>query len=255
MYSNGDGLVRTDGREPCEFQRNERREPCFLWFHGPGHQRELLTTQAGGASGFGTVFELTSANQLSALYSFCWLTNCADDELPEGGLVRGTSGNFYGTTQEGGANLQGTVFTITAAGKLTTLYSFTGGTDGGLNGTATPPTTKSATKLTVKVPDGATTGPVTVTTSAGTLTSNQTFKVKPQITSFMPTSGAAGMLVTITGTSLEATNVTFGGVKASFSLIRDTEVTATVPTGAKTGHIVITATGGSASSNGVFTVP
>jgi len=42
---------------------------------------------------------------------------------PERGLVA-SSGNFYGTTWEGGADGYGTVFQITPAGKLTTLQSF-----------------------------------------------------------------------------------------------------------------------------------
>lgn len=39
-------------------------------------------------------------------------------------LVQGTDGNLYGTTAFGGKNNDGTVFKITTAGKLTTLYSF-----------------------------------------------------------------------------------------------------------------------------------
>ena len=40
-------------------------------------------------------------------------------------------GNFYGTTSAGGdATGDGTVFRITPAGALTTLYTFTGGNDG-----------------------------------------------------------------------------------------------------------------------------
>jgi uncharacterized repeat protein (TIGR03803 family) len=41
-------------------------------------------------------------------------------------LVQGTDGNLYGTTQAGGAHQQGTVFKVTTAGTLTTLYSFCG---------------------------------------------------------------------------------------------------------------------------------
>ena len=40
------------------------------------------------------------------------------------GLVQGISGSLYGTTSLGGANSDGTVFKITAGGKLTSLYSF-----------------------------------------------------------------------------------------------------------------------------------
>lgn len=41
-------------------------------------------------------------------------------------LFQGTDGNFYGTTQYGGANNQGTLFRMTPSGTLTTLYSFSG---------------------------------------------------------------------------------------------------------------------------------
>jgi len=39
-------------------------------------------------------------------------------------LVQGTNGNLYGTTLGGGSHGSGTVFEITQAGKLTTLYNF-----------------------------------------------------------------------------------------------------------------------------------
>src|SRR6185503_17528028 len=54
------------------------------------------------------------------LYSF----SGSDGALPEAGLVQGSDGNFYGTTQIGGANGFGTVFKISSAGSLTTLHSF-----------------------------------------------------------------------------------------------------------------------------------
>ena len=60
----------------------------------------------------------------------------------------------------------------------------------------------------------------------------------------------------ITGMSLTQTvSVTFGGVKAtSLTVNSDTQVTATVPTGAKTGKVVVTTKGGSATAPGIFTV-
>ena len=45
-------------------------------------------------------------------------------DQPYAGLVQGTDGNFYGTTVYGGANGDGTAFTITPSGTVTRLYSF-----------------------------------------------------------------------------------------------------------------------------------
>jgi uncharacterized repeat protein (TIGR03803 family) len=86
------------------------------------------TTQGGGSScsgnGCGTLFRITAGGALSTLYRFCAKTNCPDGQLPIGALVQASDGNFYGTTYFGGANNKGTVFKITATGKLTTLHSF-----------------------------------------------------------------------------------------------------------------------------------
>lgn len=88
------------------------------------------TTTAGGANGQGTVFRMTPAGALTTLYSFCSQPACADGKIPTAALVQGSDGNFYGTTNDGGANGRGgTVYKMTPAGMLTTLHSFcTGGT-------------------------------------------------------------------------------------------------------------------------------
>ena len=82
------------------------------------------TTQLGGASGLGTIFEMTPGGRLTNLYSFCSQPGCADGELPYAGLIQGANGNLYGTTLAGGTSGAGTVFEITPAGQLTTLYKF-----------------------------------------------------------------------------------------------------------------------------------
>ena len=86
------------------------------------------TTYAGGTSGtnYGTVFKITPSGTLTSLYSFCSQPNCTDGAVPYDGLVEGTDGSLYGTTEGGGAHniLDGTVFKITPSGTLTTLYSF-----------------------------------------------------------------------------------------------------------------------------------
>lgn len=78
----------------------------------------------GGGEGDGTIFEITPAGKLTTLHTFCSQTNCTDGIFPEANLVQAVNGNLYGTTNEGGANGYGTVFSITPAGKLTTLHSF-----------------------------------------------------------------------------------------------------------------------------------
>ena len=81
----------------------------------------------------GTVFEITPSGKLTTLYSFCSKTGCADGEVPNGGLVQASNGNFYGTTFYGGTYGDGTVFKITPTGTLTTLHIFdvTDGTNPG----------------------------------------------------------------------------------------------------------------------------
>src|SRR5262249_35017208 len=49
---------------------------------------------------------------------------------PDGGLVLGPGGLLYGTTKLGGSSDFGTVFSITTAGELTTVYTFLGASDG-----------------------------------------------------------------------------------------------------------------------------
>jgi uncharacterized repeat protein (TIGR03803 family) len=80
------------------------------------------TTLAGG-NGYGTVFKITPAGALTTLYSFCSRTDCPDGSDPEA-LVQAADGDFYGTTYGGGSQGAGTIFKMTAVGKLTTLYSF-----------------------------------------------------------------------------------------------------------------------------------
>ncbi len=69
------------------------------------------TTQNGGSNSRGMVFKLTGAgyNVYSVLYSFGAAPDGTD---PNAGLVLDASGNLYGTTYQGGASGNGTVFRI-----------------------------------------------------------------------------------------------------------------------------------------------
>jgi len=95
------------------------------------------TTNAGGASNYGTVFELirnadgTGTEQV--LHSFD-PNSGGDGSEPAGGVILDASGNVYGTTAVGGAYSAGTVFKLTpVAGGVwaeQALHSFGSGSDG-----------------------------------------------------------------------------------------------------------------------------
>ena len=86
------------------------------------------TTLGGGTYGYGTVFAVSTSGQFTNLYSF---TGGNDGAYPQAGLA--LSGNtLYGTTTTGGAFTNGTLFAIKTDGSnFKSLYSFTGGNDGG----------------------------------------------------------------------------------------------------------------------------
>jgi len=228
------------------------------------------TTDGGGSYGYGTVFKITPSGTLTTLYSFCSQSGCTDGSGPYAGLVQDTNGTFYGTTVYGGAYGDGTIFTLSVglgpfvktlptSGKVGAAVTILGknlthASSVTFNGTAAV-FTASASEIKTTVPTGATTGTVQVVTPSGSLSSNLPFQVLPALSSFEPTHGAIGTVVTINGQSLtQTTGVTFGGVPAAFAVVSDSEVTATVPTGALTGSITVTTTGGVATAKGTFKV-
>ena len=78
----------------------------------------------------------------------------------------------------------------------------------------------------------------------------------PTITSFTPTSGAAGTTVTLTGTNFTgATAVKFNGtVTSSYTVVSATLITAVAPTGVTTGKLSVTTAGGTNTSSSSFSV-
>ncbi len=89
------------------------------------------TTDGGGTGcthGCGTVFSLDPASGAEKIaYAF---QNNGDGATPIGNLAS-IGGILFGVTQVGGANIYGSIFALNpATGALTSLYSFTGGSDG-----------------------------------------------------------------------------------------------------------------------------
>ncbi len=87
------------------------------------------TAADGGTNSCGTIFRMTLqglTGTIIPLVSF----NRTNGTMPMAKLIQAADGNFYGTTAEGGVSNSGTIFQLTTNGTFTTLYSFTGGTDG-----------------------------------------------------------------------------------------------------------------------------
>jgi hypothetical protein len=118
---------------------------------------------------------------------------------------------------------------------------------------AATPTGVSFSQLTAVVPVGATSGPVTLSTSDGTFTTANLFYLPASITAFTPTNSAPGTTIKITGVNFtNASAVSFNGTAASFVVTNNTTIGATVPTGFSTGPISVTTPAGTTNSTGLF---
>ena len=227
-----------------------------------------------GVSG-GLLFRITPSGAYTILYQY--LSKNKDGNAPQTAMIQHTSGTFFGDTTSGGAGAFcgcGVLYSLdmdlgpfvtflppqsqAKVGKSIGLFGqgFTGATNVTFNGTPASFSVVSDTYITATVPSGAGTGAIRVSTSGGALISNKVFRVTPQLLSFAPPQGPVGTQVTITGVSLtQAKGVGFGDrIPAQYTVNSDTQVTAIVPVGAKTGKVGIETKGGTAISSGTFTV-
>jgi len=161
------------------------------------------TTFFGGRHGEGSIFSITTDGTLNTIYSFPSFDHL--DGANPFGLMQHTDGKFYGTTSQGGTSVNcdsfdsigcGTVFSldlglgpfvtfVVTSGKVGSVIQIlgtdlTGTTAVSFNGVpASSFKVVRGTFIKATLPAGATTGPVTVTTPTGTLTSNVNFTVLP----------------------------------------------------------------------------
>ena len=221
------------------------------------------TTSEGGTSnacnngglGCGTVFRMTPGGMLATLYSFCTQPDCTDGFSPPAGLIQGVDGNFYGTTSGGGNPTCppyggcGTVFEITSEGSFTALHALGSadglGPEGGLleatNGIFYG-TTAAGGNLNCAPPDGC-----------GTIFSLTT-DLAPFV-SFVRPYGKVGQTGGILGQGFTGTtSVMLNGVPATFTVVSDTFIKATVPVGATTGYVTVATPTGVLTSNVPFRV-
>jgi uncharacterized repeat protein (TIGR03803 family) len=87
------------------------------------------TAAYGGTNNNGTIFRMTLQGLTGTIIPLI-LFNGTNGSYPQAGLIQASDGNFYGTTGLGGASQFGNIFQLNTNGTLTTLYSFSGGSDG-----------------------------------------------------------------------------------------------------------------------------
>ncbi len=201
------------------------------------------TRTYAGASNGGVIFKISSTGVYSVLYNFCSQPNCTDGNTPYGGLVQASDGNFYGTTQVGGAHNDGVIFQMTPAGVVTVLHSFAG-TDG-----------QSPEGTLVQHTNGILYGD---THSGGSSSYGVFFSLNmglPTFAKLVTWWGKPGAKIGILGQGFKkATSVSFNGVPATFKATGDTFITATVPVGATSGTVTVVTASGTLNSSQEFVV-
>lgn len=149
----------------------------------------------------------------------------------------------------------GTTITITGTGFSPTTTENTVR----VNGTIVTITSASANSITATIPQGATTGEISVTRDGNTAASASEFLVLPlAVNSFSPTIAGVGETITINGTGFSTTPgnnvVKFNGVTAAVIQNSASQLKAIVPGGTTDGKISVTTLGQTASSSTNFRI-
>lgn len=245
-----------------------------------------VTSEMGGPNNCGTITKFTLTGTVKAVHSF----NCKNGgKFPYATLIQATDGNYYGTTQAGGS-YQGVVYRINASnfgenvivdfsadGAWEAIPGLVQASDGNLYGVTfggQGGTHLYSWSLTAGYTDlGA--FPISAEASQGLVqNTNGVFYgtseiygldnfgyiysadlgLSPFIT-FVRAQGKVDSVAQILGNGLTGTaSVTFNGIPATFTVVSDTYLTATVPTGATSGPVVVSTSTGTLTSNKNFKV-
>jgi len=202
------------------------------------------TTSGGGSASAGILFQLASSGTYKVLHNFQSATEGNDSMA---GLVQGSDKFLYGVMSAGGTKGYGTLYRVNIAGtKFQVLHQFdypTGGYPASTptlhtNGTLYGTTTKGGSE------ENGTSGIIFSFTNG----------LKP-FAALQLWAGKPGASVGIFGQGFSAaTGVKFGNVAANYSVVSDTYVVATVPSGAKTAPVNVSEPGGNLSTLRKFKV-
>jgi large repetitive protein len=167
-----------------------------------------------------------------------------------------TSSNFfvtgsvpYVTELAPGRGARGTQVIVTGG-------NFTSPVTVKFNGVTDPSAVVTApTQIQATVPPGARTGPVTVTTAAGSSTNGPLFYAPPRLLAFVPAAAVVGQSVIFNGTNLtHATRLQIGPALAEFAVTGPDQITATIPADARTGPVTVQTPGGTYMTEASYTV-
>ncbi len=201
------------------------------------------TTYGGGDNKFGTVFKSTPTGAVTVLHNFSDPNYPNDGAYPVAELLQASDGNFYGATAEGGSKGYGIIFEITSFGGYSILYNFDLPT--GSQPSATPMQHTNGKIYGLAYGGGTKSLGVAYSFDLGL----------PPFARLLPVIGKAGETVEILGQGFTGTTaVSFNGAAATFNVVSDTYLTATVPSGATSGVVSVTTPGGVLNSNQAFQV-
>jgi len=196
-----------------------------------------------GTASCGTVYEISSDGNFKTTYKFCSQPNCSDGMFPGLSVIQASDGNLYGINSNTSTSQ---LFQLTLSGRLTVIAQASEGlqvfapllqsTDGTFYGTSL----HGGNAINCMYGCG-----LLFNFSAGL----------PAFVKTEPTSGTVTKSVIILGNNLTgSTSVTFNGTSATFTIVSDSEITTTVPSGATSGPVQVTTPTGTLTSSAPFHV-
>lgn len=192
------------------------------------------TTSSGSARSIGgAVYKVDRYGFISLVHGF----QKDGNGYPEAGLVQGSDGNLYGVTGGNGYGTYGVIYQVDADGNYSELYEW--------------PTYSYPNAAMLQHTTGMFYG---VSHQGGINGAGNVYSLDMGLgpfVAFVRPTGKVGETAQILGQGLTgSTSVTFNGVPATrFSVVRDTYMTAVVPSGAGTGPVVVTTPSGKLTSN------
>ena len=200
---------------------------------------------SGINEGCGTAFKITSTGAFSVLHN---MNGMPDGAWPFSGLFQTSDGALYGANSADGTQQFGTLFNLSLRGVLSVVHNFDD-----IHGSypVSLPLQHTNGLVYGETKNGGTGLLCPGTDTCGVIYSLD-LGLKPFV-SLLPYAGKVGKNIEFLGQGFKGTKaVSFNGAAAKFTIVSDTYLTATVPSGATTGFVTVTTSQGTLKSNKEF---